>query len=168
MTPVEFFFDWKDVNQAAASKALARNYTPKWWVTLALLLGGVALAVLVDRALFRSSGGGGLWGLLIGIYLCIGWNALRYRNMRDGISNSPVRKGGVTVAFDQDGFRVRTALTENWCDWSTITAIRPVNGLIVLAIGDVEYLPIIDSALPDGMTRQAMLTLLEQRTGITS
>jgi hypothetical protein len=168
MTPVELSFDWGDVDQAVASKALARNFNPKWWISLALFLGGLVVAVLFDLKLFNGKGLGGMFGFLIGTYACIGWNALRYRKMTAGIRNSPARQGGVTLLLDRDGFRSRTPLTESWMAWSTITAIKPTKGMIVLAIGDVEYLPILDNCLPNDLNRDAMVSLLEGLTGLTA
>lgn len=165
VTPVEFTFDWKDVDQTVASKALAHNFNPKWWQSLALLLTGLALATLVS--------GGPDWldgpiSFLIGIYACIIWNWLRYRRMTAGIRNAPTRRGGVTVTLGQDGYRAHTALTKCWSAWSTVSAIKPAKGMIILAIGDVEYIPFLDSALPDGMTREEMITLLEDFTGLSA
>ena len=168
MTPVTFSFDWKDVNQAVASKALSANFNPKWWQTFGLLFGGAAVAALVDRALSSSNGAAGLFGFLVGVYACIAWSALRYRKMAAGIRNSPSRLGGVTVTLEQDGYRVHTATTENWAAWSTVSAIKPVKNMIVLAIGDVEYMPILDTALPDSLSRKDMVSLLENLTGLTA
>lgn len=164
MTPVTLSFDWKDVNQTAASRALGHNFNPKWWQTIGLLVGGAAFAWYFDWMVLETDGLGGFLGFLFGVYACIAWNAIRFRKMTDGIATSPARSGGVTVVFEQDGYRVTTALTESFSKWSTVTEITPAKDMIVLAVGTVEYLPILDAALPYDMTRGDMMAMLEELT----
>jgi hypothetical protein len=166
MTPIEITFDWKDVNQAAAAKALARNAQPPMWQTLALLVGGALLAYLFDTFVVGSNGTGGVWGFGIGVYACIAWNWLRFRITAKGIANSPTRASTMTLSLDQDGYSAKTELSHGWTAWSTVKAIKPTKDMIVVAVGTVEYFPILDSALPDGMTRDDMIKTLEQLTGL--
>jgi len=62
MSDVAITFDWKDVNQAASSRALGHNFNPVWWQSLGLLIGGLGFAWYFDWMVLKTEGLGGVLG----------------------------------------------------------------------------------------------------------
>lgn len=108
---------------------------------------GAALFVMIGAGLGASS-------LFAGFL--IRWAAMQRASRRAELSCG-LRAGLHEVTLGPGGLRVRADNTDCRHGWTAVSSIGQARGGLVLRLGTRHYVPLPDAALPDGLSRDALL-----------
>lgn len=78
------------------------------------------------------------------------------------VYSAPIRQGVHSITMTADGINSPSSLVAGTLGWSKITEVIEVSDTTLILFSPIEYFPLPDSGLPDGMTRADLLDQIKQ------
>ncbi len=162
MNEIEVGLDWREIEAAKIQSMLSNRFFGFWgWTAVSVITGAAAgLAIVV---LGRVMGPGGSGVIAIGLALIVfALLAMRLQNkLRRAMSDVPARQEPSSVTLDGAGISGPGALIAGRIPWRWVTEIVDSEDILLVLFSPVEFIPLADSGLPDGMTRAKLKAQIE-------
>jgi len=116
------------------------------------------LRAILGPAFFPHNGMNAVFPLLISAIGMRFLNAYWRKKLMREMDAAPIRQGTRSVVLSADGISSPSSLIVGVMRWSDITDVAEQSDLTLLLFSPIEYIPLPDAGLPEGLTRAALLT----------
>jgi hypothetical protein len=155
-------FTWDAVDNRAAAKSLRRNFEPHWALSVGIFAAGLLAAIFIGLAIARyPQPEVTMFGFAIGILSMNLVLRIRSRKIQAVTRAAPQRQGEMSTHASDKGIEIKGQGIRSSAQWSAIAEVREARGMILLCLSGMEFFPLPDSALPDGITHDDAHRLLK-------
>ena len=159
MKEIEIRLDWQDVDLARLQGMLSGRFHGRyaWPLTIFAVL---FVAIFGYRLLALRFGPGGTGLVAAGLALIVFAGIARWLNarVRRAIMAAPARRTPSTLVLTVDGIAGSGTLMAGRIPWRHVVDVVDSPKALLVLFSPVEFIPLPDSGLPDGMTRSALRT----------
>ncbi|PIE08619.1 MAG: hypothetical protein CSA74_01335 [Rhodobacterales bacterium] len=164
MNEITLALDWSEVDVKRIGAELSKRFHGRWAGVLTVFLFVFATVVtfgVAETVSPETGSSNGIWALFVGALVF----SLRARQMNRKLMKAfhaaPVRQEVSTITLNAEGITAPGAMIAGQMPWRWITEIVEREDALLLLFSPVEFIPLPDKGLPEGMTRAALKAQLE-------
>jgi len=157
MNEIEVALDWREVDVAKIQSMLSNRFFGFWgWTAVSVVTGATAGVGILF--LWRLLGPGGSGIIAVGLAVIVfALLATRLQNkLRRAMFDVPARQEPSSITLDAAGIAAPGALIAGRIPWRWVTEIVDSEDILLVLFSPMEFIPLADSGLPDGMTRERL------------
>lgn len=155
---------WADINHAKINKVLAKRFYG-WLPAFIIPLVAIATFTILTIALksylgaktFHLGMSIAVFPVFAAFFVTGRLNAYWKKKLMRAVSSAPIRQGVHSIIMTADGITTPNSTVIGTLGWSKITEVIEVSDTTLILFSPIEYFPLPDSDLPDGITRAALL-----------
>ncbi len=163
-------FEWKNIDMIACERAVMRPNRRKFIYlpsmihsgALVIIIGISFLCLLIFDLNVKQTLG--VYAVGIVLYSVFGLRRVSKvirKKQYEGLLTTRFRQGPVEIKFDHTGLSYKAKYATSFYQWESIIAVLDIPNMLVLQLSEIEYVPVPESTLPEGMTKQQAKQELE-------
>jgi len=165
MNEIEVARDWREVDVAAIQRKLNSRFHGRWaWFLVGFASVFVAVLGLVLIGTVSPTlgpGTNGAFAVFIGVFAFILLAQRLQRKLMRAMFDVPARREPSVITLNAEGIAAPGALIAGRMPWRWVTEIVDWHDALLVLISPVEFIPLADSGLPAGMTREKLKAPIE-------
>jgi hypothetical protein len=162
MNEIEVALDWREIEAAKIQSMLStRFFGRRGWRFVGFVATLTGIFSYFLGAVLLGPGASGALAVLAAI-LVFALLATRLQNkLGRAMFDLPARQQPSAVMLDAAGIAAPGALIAGRIPWRWVTEIVDSDDTLLVLFSPVEFIPLADSGLPDGMTRETLKAQIE-------
>lgn len=160
MTAITVMVDWQALPSPRIQARLVRRADPVWFRAVLLIAPLAAYALGVSITISATDGDfrlAYLWPFLLPILVFLALTIVRRRRLQKMMRMAPIRLGEGRILLDETGFSAPGARIIGGLSWDMVVDVVEDPVGLLLLISPIEYIPLPDAGLPEGMSRADLL-----------